>query len=135
MILLDTHVWIWWVQGDPMLQPNVLSLLDNPTGETGVHIISCWEVAMLHSRDRLVLPCSLDDWLDHALRYPGVRQIPLTRTVAVDSCRLKGKFHKDPADRILVAAANELDCTQVTADEKILDYQNVRTVHPCELGN
>ena len=88
---------------------------------------------MLHVGNRLYLPCPLDEWLDEALRYPGVQLIPLNRTVAVNACRLSGKIHRDPADRMLVAAAIELACTLVTADRKILDYEHVRSLHPDEL--
>lgn len=88
---------------------------------------------MLHAGNRLSLPCPLDEWIDQALRYPGVQWIPLSRTVAVNACRLPGEIHRDPADRMLVAAANELACTLVTADRKILVYEYVQSLHPDEL--
>lgn len=66
------------------------------------------------------MPCPLDEWLNRALMYPGVRLVPLSKYAAVESCRLPGEYHKDPADRMLVAAALELDCPLVTADGKIL---------------
>ena len=90
--------------------------------------MSCWEVAMLHSRERLELPCPLDDWLDQALKYPGVQLLQLSRHAVVDSCRLPGDFHRDPVDRMLVATARELDCPFITADEKILRYEQVATI-------
>lgn len=134
MILLDTHVWVWWVQGDPRLSKSALDFLDRqPESGTGVHVISCWEVAMLHSRKRLALPCALDDWLDQALKYPGVCFISLTRSAAVDACRLPGAFHGDPADCMLVAAANESDHSLVTADRKILEFGHVKAIHPDSL--
>lgn len=88
---------------------------------------------MLYVGNRLSLPCPLDEWIDQALRYPGAQLIPLSRTVAVNACRLPGEIHRDPADRMLVAAAIELACPLVTADRKILDYKHVRSVHPSEL--
>lgn len=106
MILLDTHVWVWWVQNDPRLGAGSVAWLDGLSDEgIGVHVISCWEVAMLTINGRLDLPCSLDEWVALALDYPGVRLHTLTLEVAVDSCRLPGDCHKDPADRILIAAA------------------------------
>lgn len=131
MILLDTHVWVWWVQGDTRLAARAIEALDRQgEGEIGVHVISCWEIAMLHARNRLMLPESLEEWLAHALGYPGVREVSLTAKSAVASCCLPGNFHKDPADRMLVAAAMELGVTLVTADRKILDYQQVESLHP-----
>ncbi|MBL7649531.1 MAG: type II toxin-antitoxin system VapC family toxin [Candidatus Hydrogenedentes bacterium] len=134
MILLDTHVWVWWVQGGGELSPKAIEFLDGAVESgIGVHVISCWEVAMLHAGNRLSLPCHLDEWLDQALRYPGVQLMPLSRTVAVNACRLPGEIHRDPADRMLIAAAIELACTLVTADKKILAYEHVRSLHPDEL--
>lgn len=131
MILLDTHIWVWWIHGDPRLREHTLDALDRRTDRsTGIHVISCWEVAMLHARKRLTLPCALDVWMEQALSYPGVHTIPLTRIAAVESCRLPGEFHKDPADRILVATAIELGCALVTADERILNYDGINAVHP-----
>lgn len=88
---------------------------------------------MLHAGNRLSFSCSLDEWLDQALQYPGVNLEQLSRTVAVNSCRLPGEIHRDPADRMLIASAIELSCPLVTADRKILDYGHVRSVHPDEL--
>ena len=53
MILLDTHVWVWWVQGDQRLSESTLHHLDQ-LGEdnVGIHVLSCWEVAMLSERGR-----------------------------------------------------------------------------------
>ncbi len=131
MILLDTHIWVWWVQGDPRLSATGLSLLDRQAESgIGVSVFSCWEVAMLHARQRLVLPCPLDEWIEKALSYPGVRLIELSRSIAMDSCRLPGEFHRDPADGILVATARELNCPFITADERILRYEGVRALRP-----
>lgn len=135
MILLGTHVWIWWIQGEGNLSESALDALDQlaPDG-IAISPISCWEVAMLHIQSRLRLPCSLDDWLNQALQYPGVRLTELSRAVLVDSCRLPGDFHKDPADRMIVAAAREADCPLVSADRKILAYPDVKSVHPNEVA-
>ncbi|HIJ64447.1 MAG TPA: type II toxin-antitoxin system VapC family toxin [Candidatus Hydrogenedentes bacterium] len=131
MILLDTHIWVWWVQGDPLLGEGGLAALDRQASEgIGVSVFSCWEVAMLHARGRLTLPCSLDEWIKAALVYPGVELVNLTAQIAIESCRLPGEFHRDPADRILVATARGLSCRFVTADEKILAYPHVRALHP-----
>ena len=108
MILLDTHIWIWWVQ-------------------IGVSVISCWEVAKLTQVGRLQLPISTLDWLDTALAYPGIRLVELTPRVAVESTQLPGTFHRDPADQIIVATAQVHGCALLTGDRKLLDYPHVQT--------
>ena len=73
-------------------------------------------------RGRLTLSCPVDEWLDQALSYPGVRVLALTPEVAVESTRLPGTFHRDPADQILVATARIHSCPLVTSDARVLDY-------------
>ena len=108
MFLMDTHIWIWWVQGDKRLTDRCIAAMDKcAENEIGISIISCWEVAMLHSHGRISFSCSLDDWLEKACAYPGINILPLTRDAAVNSSRLPGDFHRDPADRMLVATARE----------------------------
>ncbi len=76
------------------------ALLD-ASEQTGIAVsaISCWEVAKLVERERLTLPCPVLDWLRQALAYPGVRLIDLSPEFCVESTRLPGEFHRDPADR------------------------------------
>ena len=129
MILLDTHVWVWWVHGDARLSEEQREMLDGRAVDgIGVSIISCWEVAKLVEHGRLKLPQDVAEWLGVALAYPGVRLVDLSPVVAVELTRLPQPFHKDPADQIIVATARVHDCPLVTADEKILKYSHVRTL-------
>ncbi len=129
MILLDTHVWVWWVHGNPRLPEDQRKMLDAGVDEgIGVSIISCWEVAKLVERGRLSLPQDVVDWLDIALAYPGVQLVQLSPAISVESTRLPQPFHKDPADQIIVATARVNDCSVATADDKILKYSHVRTL-------
>ena len=100
MIVLDTHIWIWWVHGDATLPAPMRALLDSSeqTG-LGVSAISCWEVAKLVERQRLTLPCPVSDWIQQALSYPGVRLLDLSPRVCVESTQLPGPFHRDPATK------------------------------------
>lgn len=129
MILLDTHVWVWWVHGNARLPDDQRKMLDARTDEgIGVSAISCWEVAKLVEHGRLSFPQDVAAWLDIALAYPGVRLVELAPRISVESTRLPQPFHKDPADQIIVATARIHDCQLVTADDKILKYSHVRTL-------
>jgi PIN domain nuclease of toxin-antitoxin system len=94
----------------------------------GVSVISAWEIAKLVEYDRLTLPCQLQKWFSDALSYPGVRLIELTPEIAIESTKLPSKFHRDPADQIIVATARLQDSALVTSDSKILKYPHVNTV-------
>lgn len=128
MILLDTHVWVWWVDRHPRLSEADRVYLDAkiPQG-LGVSIISCWEVCKLVEYQRLTLACPVEEWLDGALQYPGVRLLDLTTRIVVESTQLPGTFHRDPADQLIVATARVLECPLVTFDSRIRAYPHVET--------
>ena len=129
MIILDTHIWIWWVHGDRQLKKYQAEVIAaHEEDDIGVSAISCWEVAKLVEYGRLTLPCSLESWFDQALSYPGIRLLPLTPEIAIESTRLPGVFHRDPADQMIVATARILDCPLITSDRKIVDYPYVESI-------
>ena len=129
MIVLDTHIWVWWVHGDQHLSKQQTDWLqENEEHGLGVSIISCWEVAKLVEYDRLTLPCPVAEWLDQALSYPGISLLELTPRIVVESTQLPEEFHKDPADQLIVASARILDCPLPTADARILNYPHVSTL-------
>ncbi len=129
MIVLDTHIWVWWVHGSEQLtSPQTQIIQAHETDAIGVSAISVWEVAKLVECGRLELPCPLHEWFDEALGYPGVRLIELTPAIALESTRLPGEFHRDPADQIIVATARLHNCPLVSSDIRILKYPHVRAI-------
>ena len=129
MIVLDTHAWVWWtVDPGRLSETQRRAIASNESDRIGVSSMSCWEVAKLCEKGRLALPIELSEWFRVALRYPGVSLMDLSPEVAVESTRLPGTFHRDPADQIIVATARVNQCLLVTSDAKITDYPHVRTV-------
>ena len=129
MIVLDTHIWVWWVHGDARLTVSQAEAITaNESDVIGVTAISCWEIAKLVEYDRLELPCPLTDWFEQALTYPGIQILELTPQIAVESTQLPGAFHRDPADQLIVATARFYGCPLVTSDDKILNYPHVETI-------
>jgi PIN domain nuclease of toxin-antitoxin system len=97
MIVLDTHIWIWWVHGDEKLTHEYYEYVQEQESQgLGISAISCWEVAKLVEYGRLTLPSSVDEWLDEALAYPGINFLELTPRICVESTQLPGDFHRDP---------------------------------------
>ncbi|HYE19132.1 MAG TPA: type II toxin-antitoxin system VapC family toxin [Tepidisphaeraceae bacterium] len=129
MILLDTHIWVFWMTGAQGLSAGQQAALDAAgPGEIGVSPISCWEIGQLVSRGRLTLSTGVADWVDAALTHPNVRVVSLTPPIEVASTTLPDLEHKDPADRFLIATARALGCPLLTNDRVILDYPHVATV-------
>ena len=128
MIILDTHIWVWWVNDNPQLTKKYRDWINQYQSQgLGVSIISCWEIAKLVELNRIILSIPVDEWLTAALAYPGVELIELTIPIIVASTKLVG-FHRDPADQIIVATSKVYDCPLITADSKIIAYPHVQTL-------
>lgn len=123
-LVLDTHIWIWLMEGAPDLKPALRDALDDCAreGELLVSTISAWELGMLEAKRRITFDQDCADWVKDAISAPGIRLAPLEPEVAVASTRLPGDFHGDPADRIIVATARAYACPLVTADAAIIAY-------------
>jgi PIN domain nuclease of toxin-antitoxin system len=126
VIVLDTHVWVWWVDGGGQLPSNYIAYIQaHRSAGLGVSAISCWEVAKLVELGRLQLTCPVDVWLTQAL-LPPIQPLPLSPEVAVASTQLPPPFHRDPADQIIVATARVFGCPLVTLDQLIRAYTHVQ---------
>jgi PIN domain nuclease of toxin-antitoxin system len=130
MILLDTHTWLWWLHTPEQLSNRARNLvaLNENQDTILVSAISVWEIAVKHSIGKLPLPLDIDEWFALAKTRPGITIEPLNPLDAIASTQLSDEFHKDPADRILVAIARRYDIELVTCDHKILNYPHVRTI-------
>jgi len=132
LIVLDTHALLWWVNGDPQLSQSALKAIEQELqaedGEILISAITAWEIALLVEKGRLTLSMTTDDWLETVEEIEGVRFVAVDAATAVESTRLPGEFHKDPADRMIVALARHYNAELVTADDKITAYRHVRTV-------
>src|SRR5437870_5511818 len=105
VLLLDTHIWIWLVEGlAGRFGRAALRRIQRAStdGRLRVSIITVWEVAMLHSMGRVQCLPTVDEWVHKNLRAPGLQLSDLTPEIAVDSSRLPNLAHGDPADRILI---------------------------------
>ena len=124
LLLLDTHVWLWLVAGSGDLSTEARHTIERAAaaGTLRIAAISLWEIALLASRGRIVLGKSAGSWLEEALVHPGPAIDPLSPQIAIESYALPDVFHRDPADRLIVATARVANATLMTRDQRILDY-------------
>jgi PIN domain nuclease of toxin-antitoxin system len=131
VVILDTHIWVWWNQNDPKLSSYQRNEIENNRSDgIGICTITLVEISRLVKLQRITLPRTLEEWFSIALGIEGVLLIPITPTIAIDGINLPGEFHKDPADRLIVATARVNDCPLVTADKQILGYPHVKVIPP-----
>ena len=124
LLLLDTHAWIWLVQGEQKFSDETLVQIEQAVLKTRLweSAISVWEVAMLEVKGRIALSLDCHTWAQQALATPGVGLATLEPELLIDSTRLPGAFHGDTADRIIVATARTLGACLLTRDAQILAY-------------
>lgn len=124
-ILLDTHVWLWTQEAQERLGSTSQGMLLNEDNTLFVSSVSSLEIARLAWGRRLTLAGKLRTWGPEALQALHAETIPITHEIALAAYELPGEFHRDPADRMLVAAAVVHDLTLMTADDRILAYPHL----------
>jgi len=119
--VLDTHVWVWWMLGDPGLSRAERETLDSLPAESRpvISAISLWEFATLVDLGRIHIDIPVGDWLRIATSPATVQVHPITPAIVAEMNRLPASFHRDPADRLIVATALCLKRPLATKDRKI----------------
>ncbi|MFH2009688.1 MAG: type II toxin-antitoxin system VapC family toxin [bacterium] len=119
-ILLDTHIWFWFLTGSARLPRGIMKAIDEAAETSWLSPISIWELGMLVEKGRVSVQGAYRDWALRALQLMPLREAPLNRDVAMLSLELDLP-HKDPADRFLAATALVYDLTLATVDERLVD--------------
>lgn len=131
MIVLDTHALVWWAAGDKRLSRaarTTIAAEQKAAQAILLSTISIWEIAMLVDRKRILLTMEIERWLELVYQLQGLRVAPITAEQAIAAVRLPGEFHRDPADRFIVALARLQNAKLITADRRIRDYPHVQSV-------
>src|ERR1700709_118510 len=89
-LLLDTHVWVRYINGAPAIKPSTIASIDLARGRGAafVSVISIWEIALLFKKGRLDLPFGVERWVKRALELPGIQVLPFTPDIAIGSVQL-----------------------------------------------
>lgn len=126
MIVIDTHILLWWQLNDDSLNLSYREILDRPNEIVGISAVSLMEIICLYDRQRINLPEIPELWIARIMAEPKIVVIPISANIAIDAFRLPDEFHKDPADRLIVASARVLNCPLMSQDSKISAYCHVQ---------
>jgi len=125
MIVMDTHIWLWWVTGNlDLLGLKRVQLLEQPK-PLAVSAISCFEVAWLDHHQRIILPQNKAEWFTKALAGSDILLLPIIPKIAEIAVELP-EHHRDPHDRLIIATAIFHDAYLMSADQKFLQYLEIR---------
>lgn len=127
-LLLDTHVWLWWLLGDPRLEQKTVDYLDQLPAHNRPYLsdISLWELALLVDRKRLHLNQPLEDFLRIAASPATVQLCRIETATIIEMNKLPESFHRDPADRLIVATARARGLPLCSFDQLILQSRLTR---------
>ncbi len=125
MIVLDTHIWLWWIARDNSQLKKAWHEKITHEDQVGISAISCFEVAWLVQHGRIELPEPLETWFDKALSGSGIRLVAITPEIARIAVQLP-EHHRDPQDRLIIATALAHDAFLISADEKFPLYHELQ---------
>ena len=130
MILLDTHTLVWFLTSPDKLSLTSKNAIESNYKKTPILIssISIWEICQLVNKGKIDFSVNLEDWLTELNKKSAFQFVVIDNIIAYNSQALPGNFHKDPADRFIVATAIQLGATIVTKDQKIRRYKHVKTI-------
>lgn len=126
-LLLDTHIWLWYLLKNPKLSTNLQNAIADPSNELWLSPISIWEAIILAEKNRISLQPDINTWIDLALKNLGTLEAPLNHDIAILSRQIELP-HQDPADRFIAATAIYYDLHLATVDTNLVGLSWLRTL-------
>lgn len=123
MILLDTHIWLWWLLGDGQLTNRERDSLDHLAINRLLAIswVSVWETEMLERKGRISLEPNFKVWIREAASPDFITLLPADLEVVIAQRELPENFHQDPADRLISATSILSGFKLATHDSRIIE--------------
>ena len=127
MIVLDTHIWLWWIAEDYRSIGDERVQLLKDEDIVAVSAISCFEIAWLERHKRIDLNIKKDEWFELALDGSGIAMLPITPEIACLAVDLP-EHHSDPQDRIIIATSLAYDALLMSSDKKFSLYKELKDI-------
>lgn len=130
MIVIDTHVLVWWLTQPERLSPAARLALApvNATDPAVLSAISILEITTAVRRGRMALSAPIGDWLALVHQLPELRVEAVSSAIAARAGGYGDDMHGDPADRIVAATAEVLGARLVSADEKLRQHPAIQAL-------
>jgi len=120
-VLVDTHVFLWWVEGNRALPAKAREALSDRDNECLFSLVSVWELAIKAGLGKLKLALPVQRYVVEHVIANGFRILDI-RMEHVGRVESLAPHHGDPFDRLLIAQALEEKLPIVTADPVFRKY-------------
>jgi PIN domain nuclease of toxin-antitoxin system len=121
IVLLDTHIWVWWINEEQQkLSATQIEMIEE-SEQVAISVVSCFEVAQIVKKGRLILPVTTREWIEQALVPAGIEVLPLSPEISCQAVDLTD-IHKDPFDRLIIATALDYQCRLISVDSNFPSY-------------
>jgi PIN domain nuclease of toxin-antitoxin system len=117
-ILLDTHIWLWYLLGNPSLSETFIKAIEDETNQLYLSPISIWEALLLGEKKRVILEPSPEQWIRDSLQQLELMEAPFSNEIAILSRQIDLP-HQDPADRFIAATAVHYGLILATVDQNL----------------
>lgn len=121
-VLIDTHVFLWFMEGVRLPRKVRNFLQDTSKNEIFVSHVTAWEIAVKYGIGKLKIPDVPEIWFPDRIRRAGFLQLPIEIQHALRVHNLP-PHHKDPFDRLLISQANAENLPVVSEDPRFSKYQ------------
>ncbi|AFY74094.1 hypothetical protein Syn7502_02073 [Synechococcus sp. PCC 7502] len=126
-LLLDTHIWLWYLLKNPKLSTNLQNVIADPNNGLWLSPISIWETIILAEKNRISLQPNTTTWVNLALKNLGTYEATLNNDIALLSRQIELP-HQDPADRFIVASAVFYNLKLATVDVHLTSCSWLQTI-------
>lgn len=126
-LLLDTHIWLWFLFGDSRLSHNLIKIIEDETNQLYLSPVSIWEALLLGEKQRVILQPTPEEWIRDSLQQRKMIEAPLSIEVAILSRKLN-LAHQDPADRFIAATAVHYNLILATVDHNLTNATCLQTL-------
>ena len=120
-LLLDTHVFLWYISADSQLPTAFRDAIRDPANEVYLSVASVWEAVIKFALGKLPLPDAPAAYLPGQRKAHDILALPIEEAAFVYLAALP-PLHRDPFDRILIAQALQHGLTMVTVDGEVRAY-------------
>ena len=120
-LLLDTHIFLWFISGDERLPETIRAQIQNSENEVYLSVISVWEAIVKHQIGKLTLPQTAEQYLPAQRERHQIESLALDEASIAHLAKLPS-IHRDPFDRMLICQSIQHRLTLVTLDDVMREY-------------